>query len=515
MTQVEHAYSGRRTAKNAWQFLLGKGFSAFCTAFLLGFIVRFLPLSDYGLYVSALAAVETGIALSSLGTDWAIIRYVPYYVIGGSYYELRRFLIIAVLFRLIFLLIYAGIIFGLAYYFKPEQFASYKHALLLLAGLFIIEGLLRLLRENTLESLGNQAFTQIGTLLRQGFFLSLLTLASLKHLPANLDTVLLSEFTAAALALTIIIFFVAITIRPLKKQIPGKDWQAPRFSEIRRTALHNYASDLLSYPYTLQALTLLIASIESPSHAALFGFVTQIVNILRGYLPALLLMNVMRPRLFGLYEMTQDFNKPAAEAKLISRVSFLTIAPIIVGTVSYGDWLIQLASGNRFQEGGMVFLLFTLSLIFRIQRQMATILINCVKHSAILIRNATFSFITFPIFLYLMSTGHVIWFAATAVIWDEILWSTSSKWLLNRADFKWSIDMRFIFKLSLVSIICMISLALLKVPINLTGFIFSTLYIGLFFCAYIYFFNPLGAKGIEIKNMVLSRLKRTSNKGEH
>lgn len=515
MTQENPTYSRRRTARNAWQFILGKGFSAFCTAFLLGFIVRFLPLNDYGLYVSALATLETGIALSSLGVDWAIIRYIPYYVVGGSYLELRRFLVITFFLRLGLLLTYAGMASGISYYVWPEQFAAHQHAIFLLAALFVSEGLLRLLRDNTLESLANQAFTQLGIVIRQGFFLSILGVASLKGVPACLDTVLLSEFTASFLALIIVIFFVYRTIRPLKQKIPGDNWRTPLFSDIRRTALHNYISDLLGYPYALQSLTLLIAVFESPAHVALFGFIAQIVIILRGYLPALLLMNVMRPRLFGLYEMTQQFEKPATEAKLLSRLSFLTIFPIVVGTAHYGDWLIQLASGQRFQEGGTVFLLFTLSLIFRIQRQTATLLINCVKRSSILIRNAIFSCLTFPLFVFLMSTGHAIWFAAIAVIWDEVLWSTCSKYLLTAVGFNWSLDLKFILRLTLISLLCEASLTLLNIPVNLTGFLLTSLFISVFFCGYLYFFNPLGTEGRQIKDMFMQRIKHTGKNEVH
>ncbi len=507
MTQDDHAYSGRRTAINARHFLLGKLFSAFCTAALLGFIVRFLPLDDYGIYVSALAAVETGIALSSFGTDWAIIRYIPHYVVGGSYLELRRFLVITVFLRFGLLLTCAGIASAVTYYFWPEQFATHKLSIVLLAALFVSEGLLRLLRDNTLESLANQAFTQLGIIIRQGFFISILGSASLMHRAAKLDTVLLSELMASFLALIIVVFFVYRTIRPLKKQIPSDDWRRPRFSDIRRTALHNYTSDLLGYPYSLQSLTLLIAAMESPASAALFGFIAQIVTILRGYLPALLLMNVMRPRLFGLYEMTHQFEKPAAEAKLISRLSFLTIFPIVVGTYSYGDWLIQLASGHRFHEGGMVLLLFTLSLVFRIQRQTASLLINCVKRSSILIRNAVLSCLTFPIFLVLMSTGHAIWFAAIAVIWDEVVCCTGSKYLLNVAGFKWSFDLKFILRLSIISLVCSASLGLLKIPVNLTGFLLTSVFISVFFCCYIYFFTSLGAHGRQWKEIAINNLK--------
>lgn len=515
MPQTDHAYSVQRTLKNALHFLIGKGFSALCTAFLLGFIVRFLPVQEYGYYVSAIATLETGFGLSSLGLNWVIVRYTPYFFINSPYKALCRFIINAFILRFLLLFTYAVGLIALTYYFKPVLFLTYRPVIFISAALFITEGLLRQLRLETLESLSNQSFAQIGLLVRQGAFSLLLIGAAFLKVQATLETVLFAELLAAYLALLVATIFIAFAIKPIKYRPFSKTWAKPSFSEMKRIGLNNYFSELISYPYYLQPLTLLIATFETPIHTALFGFTGQLITIMRGYLPSLLLMNVMRPRLFGLYEVSHEFDKPAKEAQLIARVSLLMIFPIVVSIACYGDWLIQLASGNRFNESGFLLLLLTISLIFNIQRLIVTLLINCVKHSAILIRNAIYALITYPIFLYLMSAGHALWFASLAIIWNDIIWCGSSKKLLNAAGYKWSVDLLFILRLALISISCIIFIKWLNLPINLMGFILSGVFITLFFSSYLFFFNPLGEQGKMLKNLAIERFRRPSKTGVH
>jgi O-antigen/teichoic acid export membrane protein len=508
MTLGEDTYSGRRTVRNAWQFLVGKGFSALCTVSLLGFIVRFLPLTEYAIYISAVAALEAGIVLSSLGIDWVIIRYVPQYVVSGPYIELRRFLVIVVFVRLVSMLAFAGAAATAMLYFAPGEFVGRSDALVLLAALFVSEGLLRLLRDNALESLANQFFTQLCIALRQGAFLALLAGSAAIGIPASVETVLTGELAASLLALMFAVYFVYQTIRPIQKRPANANWKPPGFLEIRRTAWHNYAGNLLSYPYSLQALVLLVVTIEGPTRAALFGFVVRIVEILRGYLPALLLMNVLRPRLFGVYERTGQFEQPASEARLISRLSFFTVFPILVITAQYGNWLIQTASGGRFHEGEQLFFLFALSLVFRVQRQMATLLINCVKLSSLLVRNAVYSLLAFPIFVLLITVDDTPRFAAYAVVWDEVLWTLCSAALLKAAGYKWSADILLMAKLAFVSWLCFFCLSILPMPPNFNGVLLSSIFIALFYCLYLYLFQPLGLDGARVKGIIFGYLRK-------
>lgn len=509
MSTSQGIYSSRRTASNAWKFLLGKGFSALCTIGLLASIVRFLPLEEYAIYISFLAALETSIVLSSLGIDWVIIRYVPQYAVNGPYIKLRKFIFTTVMVRLITLLVFSGLASISLFYFSPLYFINKTGASILLMGLFVSEGLLRLLRDNTLESLANQSLTQVCIVLRQGVFLFILSIVSVVGMLGKLEVILACELTASLLALIAAIYSVRHATALLQKHSQDENWKAPNFFELRRTAWHNYVGGLISYPYSLQSLVLLVVAIEGAAFTALFGFVVRLVEILRGYLPALLLMNVLRPRIFGLYELTRKFEKPAAEARVISRISLFTIFPILVIFSLYGDWIIKTASGSRFHEGGILLLVFALSLVFRVQRQMATLLINCVNCSSILIRNASYSLILFPVFGFLAYHYKNPIFIAFSVVSDEILWTLCSGYFLKLAGYKWSSDMSLILKVGLVSIGCYVLLALFSLPLNMNGFFSALVFTVVFYSIYLYVFKPLGADGTVVKNFVSNRLAET------
>jgi O-antigen/teichoic acid export membrane protein len=507
MTTNQGMYSSQRTKSNAWKFLFGKGFSALCTIGLLGSIVRFLPLAEYALYVSFLAALETSIVLSSLGLDWMIIRYVPQYAINGSYSDLRKFLVASVIVRLMTLLVFSGLASITLFYFWPLYFFERSTASILLVSLFVSEGLLRLLRDNTLESLANQSLTQVCVVLRQGVFLLILLVLPVLGMRGTLEITLACELAASSLALMAAIYSVRRAITPLKKRIQQENWKAPIFFELRRTALHNYIGGLISYPYSLQSLVLLVVAMEGAASAALFGFVVRLVEILRGYLPALLLMNVLRPRIFGLYELTKGFEKPAAEARVISRISLLTIFPVLIVFSLYGDWIIETASGGRFHDGGILLLVFALSLVFRVQRQMATLLINCVNCASILVRNAAYSLILFPVFFFLAYHYENPIYVAFAVVSDEILWTFSSGFFLNRAGYKWASDIAVILKISFSSLVGYALLKLFSLQSNINGFLFSLVFTVIFYVTYVYFFNPLGTDGTKVKDFILNRAK--------
>ena len=500
------AYSGERTLRNAWQFLIGKGFTAICTVFLVGFVVRFLALSEYAFYISVVAALETGLVLSSLGIDWVIIRYVPQFVVGGTYSGLKTFIKSMVVYRVISMVVFAGVAAIVTYYLAPILFFGRTIALLLLTALFISEGLLRLLRDNTLESLANQSLTQFGVILRQGLFLALLAGMAATGSSSTVEVVLISELTASLMALSFAIYAVLKTISPLRSRGRLTEWSPPGLLAMRRTAWHNYLSGLLSYPFSAQALVLLIVTINGPSGAALFGFVTRIVEILRGYLPALLLMNVLRPRLFGIYEKTKQFEKPASEARLISGLSFFAIFPVIVITALYGDWFIGVASGGRFQEGNHLLLLLVMSLVFRVQRQMATLLINCVKLSSILIQNAIYSLLLIPVLLALMGIQDIPLFAAVAILWDDVLWTLCSAYFLKSAGFKWSADLALMAKLTCVSLLCFFSLSFIPMLPSLIAVLISSILVTIIFGFYLFVFQPLGADLVKVRQMVFTSL---------
>lgn len=499
-------YSGERTLRNAWQFLIGKGFTAICTVFLVGFVVRFLALTEYAFYISVVAALETGLVLSSLGIDWVIIRYVPQFVVGGTYTGLKTFIASMVVYRFISMVVFAGIAAIATYYLEPIQFVGRTIALLLLTALFISEGLLRLLRDNTLESLANQSLTQFGVILRQGLFLALLAGMSATGSSSTVEVVLISELIASLMALSFAIYAVLKTISPLKSRRRLAEWSPPGLLTMRKTAWHNYLSGLLSYPFSAQALVLLIVTINGPAGAALFGFVTRIVEILRGYLPALLLMNVLRPRLFGIYERTKQFEKPATEARLISGLSLFTIFPVIVITALYGDWFIGVASGGRFQEGNRLLLLLVMSLVFRVQRQMATLLINCVSITSILFKNAIYSLLLIPVLFMLMGLRDLPLLAAAAIFWDEVLWTACSAYFLNSAGFKWSADLALMAKLTCVSLFCFFSLSSLQMLPNLSIVVLSFVFVAAFFVFYLWLFRPFGSDLAKVHQMVFTGL---------
>jgi O-antigen/teichoic acid export membrane protein len=72
-----HPYSSAELRRSTWHFLSGKMVSGLLTIAILLWLVRLLPVAEYGAYVSLIAAAELGFALGDMGLTWAAARFMP------------------------------------------------------------------------------------------------------------------------------------------------------------------------------------------------------------------------------------------------------------------------------------------------------------------------------------------------------------------------------------------------------------------------------------------------------
>ncbi|MBB4842299.1 O-antigen/teichoic acid export membrane protein [Paucibacter oligotrophus] len=448
MTVAEGAYSRQRTIRNAKIFVLGKACSAALNVFWLGLLVRLLDLGDYAVYVAAIATLEAGIALSSFGVEWLLLRYVPEYVVHGDGGRLKRFIGLAVVVRIAATCL--AVALGMAVLHFRHQPALVFQAGVgpLLAVLLLSEASMRLLRENALESMGRQGFTQLGVMLRTGLMLVAALWFSRHENTLAVQTLLTIEVVVSLITLAYAGIVVAIAVRDVGGQrAVSIEWRPPAFREAFKAGWNNYLSSLMSFPLTLQALLLMVSSIGSPTVVASFGFIVRLVEIMRGYLPGMMLMNVLRPRFVGMFARFKDFVPVAREAALASRLSALTVAPLVGITALYGDTLLSLASGGKITSGRWVLAAFTMTLIVRVHRQISVVLVNCVELSGLLLRAGLCALVVLPLSWWSAYQGWAVWGAFAVVVWDECVWVLTMVLGLRRAGYAWQGEWLFMFKL--------------------------------------------------------------------
>lgn len=470
MSEPVAAYSKRRTLSNARIFVAGKVVSAAVTLAWLAMLVRVLDVGAYAAYVSAIAILETGVVLATLGIDWLVLRAVPEYVVRGARRGLVRLLWTAALTRLGAAICVGLIGMGLIAWFKPSGSMN-AISPLLLGMLMLSESCMRLLRDNTLESLGAQANTQLGIMLRTGLAILALSLAQMQSLPISPDLVLSIELMASA----IVLLYSGLAIRRAIRAMPqaqcaeDENWQGEAFGIAFRKGWHNYVSTLASFPLSMQAMVLLVATFANAQVVASFGFVARLFDITRGYVPALMLMSVLRPRFIGLYAMTRDFSKLAGEAMMASRLSAMTVAPLVGMIALYGDMLIQVLSAGRVESGRWVLMMLVGTLLLRVHRQISVVLVNCVELSSSLSRVSLAGLLAWPFALVLSMFGQPFWGVVLAVLWDECVWVLYGAYVLRRANYPWTSGLLFNGGILAIALISAAAVALLPLPLSIIG----------------------------------------------
>jgi O-antigen/teichoic acid export membrane protein len=195
---------------------------------------------------------------------------------------------------------------------------------------------------------------------------------------------------------------------------------------------------------------------------------------MRGYLPALMFMSVLRPRFIGLYALTGTLRVVAAEAVLASQLSTLTIAPLVAIVVLYGDELIGLASGGKIASGQWLLATLMCSLIPRVHRQISVVLANCVGRARLLISAALIALFGLPLAWWVGITTSAVWGAAVAVVWDEVVWVVVLVAGLQNAGYLWGGNWGFALRAMLASAVVALCVSLMPLSGSLLDLVLGS-----------------------------------------
>ena len=421
-------YSGPRTRRNIAAFLVGKVPTAVLTACVLGLSARLLPAAEFGHYVVAMALLELVLGLSSFGLDWILLRFLPDYRLHGDRRRLARLVAAILACRVLALALIAAALL-LARGWLPAGFPPGLPEVL--AMLLVMEGGMRVLRDNTLEALALQSRMQLVTVLR-----GVLLLAVLLALQAgSARTLLLAELAASAASLLLSAAFIGHALRgvPAVAQ-PG--WQPPGLARMRAVALHNYASGIVEYLYSPSSLLLLMARSQSPETMAGLGFVLRLTDIIRNTLPGMVIFSVVRSRMIGAYAGNGDYGELQRWAQFVFKVSALSLLPVLALALVYGDLLLQLASGGRFAEYRLLFAVLCGWLALRLHRLVLNVVCNAIGVMAMWARASLCSLLLLPLLLPgAQALG--LWLVPLALVGNELVVNGLAVAGMQRRGYAW------------------------------------------------------------------------------
>jgi len=493
-------YSGPQTRRNIVAFLAGKVPTAVLTACVLGLSARVLPAAEFGHYVVGMALVELVLGLSSFGLDWVLLRFLPEYRLHGSRGALARLVGKVLASRILSLaVVAAGLLLARALGLLP---ANIPPALVnVLAILLVVEGGMRILRDNTLEALALQSRMQVVTVLRSAVIACFLL--AMDNGLGSAHGLLLAELAASAGALLAAAAFIVHGLRALPDAArPG--WQAPTAKQMRAVALHNYASGIVEYLYSPSCLILLLARSQSPVAMAGLGFVLRLTDIIRNYMPGMVIFSVVRSRMIGAYAGNRDYGELQRWAHFVFKISALSLLPVLAVAAVYGDLVLQIASGGRFGEYRLLFAVLCGWLALRLHRLILNVVCNAVGLMAMWAMASLCSLLALPLLAWSGSSALGLWLVPVALLGNELIVNGLVVAGMRRRGFAWPLGLAW-WSRALCAIGAAAGVAWLLPGQGLFAAVAGTLLLCAVFAVALLLSGAIDAKDRQLINRVLGR----------
>jgi O-antigen/teichoic acid export membrane protein len=430
-------YSGSQTRRNIAAFLAGKVPTAVLTACVLGLSARVLPAVEFGHYVVGMALVELLLGLSSFGLDWVLLRFLPEYRLHGSRGALLRLVGMVAGWRVLILaVVAAGLLLARGSGLLPANFPAALAGVL--AALLVVEGAMRILRDNSLEALALQSRMQVVTVLRGSVVAcALLAMGSGR---GSAQGLLLAELAASAGALLAAAGCIGHALRSLPETAqPG--WQPPGAARMRAVAMQNYASGIVEYLYSPSCLILLLARSQPAEAMAGLGFVLRLTDIIRNYMPGMVVFSVVRSRMIGAYAGDGDYAELQRWAHFVFKISALSLLPVLAVAAVYGDLVLQIASGGRFGEYRLLFAVLCGWLALRLHRLILNVVCNAVGLMAMWAMASLCSLLVLPVLAWSGSAVLGLWLVPAALLGNEVVVNGLVVAGMRRRGFAWPLGL--------------------------------------------------------------------------
>lgn len=432
-------YSGKRFRRAIQHFLLGRTVQAIAFFTLTLWLVRLLEPTDYGAYMVLWGMVEMMVPLSSLGILEAVRRYLPELAARGAPGVLLLFVRWMTLIRLAIMITWATLItiFWSDIAVWMGFSAPQQDATLLAVGLIITVIGFRYASE-MLECLLEQRWAQLTrSLMPLGRLAGVALLVGIGGL--TLERLLWVDLAVSLCCFLLAEFFLMRKLRGLS----GTGDYRVSVRETATFAWHMTGVNLLRAIASAGALRILVARTLGLEAAGMFAFLQQLLMIVGRYLPANLLLNIIRPMLISRYA-AGDISMVNQGVALLWKVNLLIIVASIAAVSVAGDPLIVLVSGGRFTDAGMIMLVMLLGLGATSQGQLVGMTMQIFPYTSQL-RYFSILFVLIPLVAIVGSGWELIGVVSGVSLSAWLINNLTLFWLshqVGRIDLDWSGTLR-------------------------------------------------------------------------
>lgn len=420
-------------------FFFGKALNAVVSLLTLVMLARWLAPADYGVYIALLAMQATLLAVSSLGVETTAERFLPELRMRHADSELLGFVAASMLIRLGSLLLLAIIVWFAAGSITAlvglgQYLAVFKSWLwvVVLTGLFSFGVVL-------LEAMLHQRHAQQCMSFYVLAKLMLLGLAY-QYLTVQISTLVYIELIATALAALVSLWFL---LYHFSASGLSRGWQIVRDNRQRmgRFAFYNYVAQLVFQFFNAEVMKILVTRLLGVLQSARYGFAYSLADTVQRYLPAVLLLRLIKPVFVSRYTKTGDFAQLNEMARIILKLNLLVLAPIIAFAAVFGGDLLSMLSKGKYPDAHWIFVSVLGLLILTSHQLVLSLLANTLEKNAMQLYAGLISTIAFPCALVLVPTlGALGAVAASAV--GGVVYNTFATFYLRRAGFNYQPDLR-------------------------------------------------------------------------
>lgn len=398
-------YGNARIRRGLIHFFVGKGGTALAGVFAAILIVRELSIAEFAQYSVLVALVEILTALSGLGLAHALLRYVPELYQEGYQASLRKLVFSALAIRTCIL----GLCIVLAYIFSEKISINIGLASAVLAfQIFLITIFFRSTVQflsQVLESTLHQGIAQLV------YFVAVMTrLLGLVYLSFQGDVSLIEVIVLEIISdlLSFIVVMVGVSSVVSKNNTEGDSieddgsWVLLHLKKIAKFAVVGYLQHLAILPYGGHTNRLVGGNLLNVSSMANYGFAQTIYEYIKRYLPAQLLMGLIRPVIVARYCEHRNFSISAKLCEQVLQINYFFIGLLFVPlVVAGGDGLSVLSAGKYGHESLIILIGLFAVLTLETKRQQLELLVQIVEkyqfliYSNILLASSVFAAIFF------------------------------------------------------------------------------------------------------------------------
>lgn len=432
-------YSKSAVKVSLIHFIFGKALNAIASLLTLVLLARWFPPQDYGVYITFLALQSTLLAVSSLGIDTTAERFLPELRISYADKELLGFVAASMMARFGSLILVALIGWFAAHSITNLvgigiQVDAFKLWLLVI----VLTGILSL----SVVLLEAMLYQRQAQLCMSVYVVAKLLLLVLTKLYLVLDIVNLIQIELISTAIAAI---VGVRLLFQRYSVSGlnQGWQVLLQNQrrIKRFAFFNYIAQIAFQLFNAEVMKVLVTRLLGVLQIARYGFAYSLADTVQRYLPAVLLLRLIKPVFVSRYTKTGDSSQLNEMARIILKLNLLTLIPIIAISAAFGADLLSILSNGKYADAHWLLVGVLTLLILSSHQLVLSLLASTLEKNSMQLYAGLASTVGFPCALYFIPNigayGAIVASAVSGVVYN--IFATI---YLRRTGFNYQPDVR-------------------------------------------------------------------------